>query len=459
MGSLRVWLRRKYFQLPPATLILLSFGLLILLGTLLLLLPVASSSGTTSLMDALFTATSAVCVTGLTVADTASHFSLFGQAAILVMIQVGGLGLMTFSVLIFHALGKRVNIQERIAVQDLFSATANQGVYSLIKSIVGFTLVAEGLGALLLSLHLSAEYHWLKALYLGLFHSVSAFCNAGFALFSSSLTAYSDDIVFNAIIMPLIVLGGIGFPVIYEIFLRLKCRYRRPKWSMQSKIVLVTTLILIISGMGIIWLGESQLALQGNSLRHNILLTLFQSITCRTAGFNTMDISALSTTTLTFMMFLMLVGGSPGSCAGGIKTTTLAVLGVFTWSRISGRKRANMFKKSIPQNIISKSFSLIVISVGVIAVCLFLLLLSAAHDPDVPHGHAMFLTYLFEVVSAFGTAGLSMGGTEHLNLWGKLLVVLLMLAGRVGILTMAYIVVSREPKHGLQYAEGNLMIG
>ncbi|MFO8032059.1 MAG: TrkH family potassium uptake protein [Desulfohalobiaceae bacterium] len=459
MGSFKVWLRRKYFQLHPAALILLSFGSLILLGTLLLALPAASCSGATPLIDALFTATSAVCVTGLAVADTGSHFSLFGQAAILVMIQIGGLGLMTFSVLIFHALGKRVNIQERMAVQNLFTATANQDMYSLVKSILGFTLVAEGLGALFLFLHLSAEFHWAKALYLGVFHSVSAFCNAGFALFSSNLTQYSDDIVLNAIIMPLIVLGGIGFPIIYEVFLRLKYRFRHPKWSMQSKIVLVTTLTLIISGMGIIWLGESHLALQGNSLKHNIQLTLFQSITCRTAGFNTIDISALSTTSLAFMMFLMFVGGSPGSCAGGIKTTTLAVLGAFTWSRISGRKRANMFRKSVPATIISKCISLIVISVAVIAVCLFLLLLSAAHDPDVPHGHGMFLTYLFEVVSAFGTAGLSMGGTEHLNLWGKLLIVLLMLAGRVGILTMAYVVVSREPNQGLQYAEENLMIG
>jgi trk system potassium uptake protein TrkH len=172
-----------------------------------------------------------------------------------------------------------------------------------------------------------------------------------------------------------------------------------------------------------------------------------------------MDVSAMSTTSLSFMMFLMFVGGSPGSCAGGIKTTTLAVLSASTWSRIRGRKSVAVFRKSVPDHVLGKGISLIVISVVVIAACLFLLLLSAAHDPDVPHGHGMFLTYLFEVVSAFATVGLSMGATELLNAWGKVLIIVLMLCGRVGILTVAYIVVSREPRKGLQYAEENLMIG
>ena len=211
--------------------------------------------------------------------------------------------------------------------------------------------------------------------------------------------------------------------------------------------------------MIVFWFGESHLALQGNNIQQNILITLFQSITCRTAGFNTIDISTLSTTTLSFMMFLMFVGGSPGSCAGGIKTTTLAVLAAFTWSRIMGKIRTNMFRKSVPINVVNKCISLIFISVVVIAACLFLLLLSSTHDPNVPHGHGMFLDYLFEVVSAFGTVGLSMGVTDVLNAWGKILIMVLMLAGRVGILTMAYVIVSQEPNRGLQYAEENLMIG
>ncbi|MCF8029528.1 MAG: TrkH family potassium uptake protein [Desulfohalobiaceae bacterium] len=459
MRSFTLWLKRRYLHLHPATLILLSFVAVIVAGTLLLKLPLASKSGFTSLIDALFTATSAVCVTGLAVADTSGHFSLFGQIVILGLIQIGGLGLMTFSVLIFRLLGKKISIRERMAVQDLFSSTASRDVYSIIKSIISFTVVAEGLGTLFLFLHLSNQFPSAKAFYLSLFHSVSAFCNAGFSLFSSSLSGYSSDIVMNAVIGCLIVLGGIGFPIVYEAFLRIKHRAKRHSWSLQCKVVCITTVVLIAGGMIVFWFGESHLALQGNNLKQNFLITLFQSITCRTAGFNTIDISTLSTTTLSFMMFLMFVGGSPGSCAGGIKTTTLAVLAAFTWSRIRGKIRTNMFKKSIPLNVVNKCISLIFISVVVIAACLFLLLLSSTHDPNVPHGHGMFLDYLFEVVSAFGTVGLSMGATDVLNTWGKILIMVLMLAGRVGILTMAYVIVSQEPSKGLQYSEENLMIG
>ena len=459
MGSFTAWLKRKYFQLHPATLILLSFVGVIVMGTLLLKLPAASSSGFTSLMDALFTATSAVCVTGLVVLDTSSHFTLFGEIVILCLIQIGGLGLMTFSVLIFRLLGKSVSMRETMAVQDLFSSTASKDIYSILKSIIGFTVIAEGLGTLCLFLHLSGQFPSAKAFYLSLFHAVSAFCNGGFSLFSGNLAGYSSDMVMNAVIVTLIVFGGIGFPIVYEALLRVKHRAKRPKWSLQSKVVWITTAGLIASGMLVFWIGEAHLALQDHNLKQSLLITLFQSVTCRTAGFNTIDISALSTTTLSFMMFLMFVGGSPGSCAGGIKTTTLAVIAVFTWSRVRGKIRSNMFKKSIPIHIVNKCISLIFISGVVIAACLFLLLLSSTHDPNVPHGHGMFLEYLFEVVSAFGTVGLSMGATEILNVWGKILIMVLMLAGRVGILTMAYVIVSREPNKGLQYSEGNLMIG
>ena len=459
MGSFTAWLKRKYFQLHPATLILLSFVAVIVMGTLLLKLPAASSSGFTSLIDALFTATSAVCVTGLVVLDTSSHFTLFGEIVILCLIQIGGLGLMTFSVLIFRLLGKSVSMRERMAVQDLFSSTASKDIYSILKSIIGFTVIAEGLGTLCLFLHLSGQFPSAKAFYLSLFHAVSAFCNGGFSLFSGNLAGYSSDMVMNAVIVTLIVLGGIGFPIVYEALLRVKHRAKRPKWSLQSKVVWITTAVLIASGMLVFWIGESHLALQGHNLKQSLLITLFQSVTCRTAGFNTIDISALSTTTLSFMMFLMFVGGSPGSCAGGIKTTTLAVIAAFTWRRVRGKIRSNMFKKSIPIHIVNKCISLIFISGVVIAACLFLLLLSSTHDPNVPHGHGMFLEYLFEVVSAFGTVGLSMGATEILNVWGKTLIMVLMLAGRVGILTMAYVIVSREPNRGLQYSEENLMIG
>jgi len=453
--------RSRVLKAHPATLVLVSFLLAIAAGTLLLKLPISSKIGHISWVDALFTATSAMCVTGLTVVDTGSCFTLFGQCVILAFIQIGGLGVMTISVALFRWIGRIVSFRQRMAMQDLFSHTPREDIFSLVKSIVMFTLLAEAMGAVLLTIHWSREMPLLPAVYTAVFHSVSAFCNAGFALFSDSMVRYSDALLLNTAVCILIVVGGIGFPVLYDLqswFVRRK--EKRVRLSIQTKTVLLTTLILIVSGALMFAFLERQVLGETQSLPYRVLVPVFQSITCRTAGFNTIDIASLREATLAVMLFLMFFGASPGSCGGGVKTTTLALLTAFTLSRVRKRRRVNMFKKSIPTETVTRSASLILVSIGIIGVVLFLLLAGdSATGRAVSGSKGLFLGYLFETVSAFGTVGLSMGVTPGLSVWGKCWIILMMIIGRVGVLTFSYIIVGTGATNGVEHSEENLMIG
>jgi trk system potassium uptake protein TrkH len=454
-------IRSGILKMHPATLVLASFILVILTGMMLLMLPIATTSGAIRWIDALFTATSAVCVTGLTVVDTGSYFSTFGQCVILVLIQIGGLGLMTISVALFRWLGRSISIRQRMAMQDLFAHTPRGDILGLVKSIFLFMFIAEAIGAVLLTIHWTGELGFSQALYSGVFHSISAFCNAGFSLYSSSLMNYSDSILVIGTISGLIVIGGLGFPVLYDLqcWMRLH-KKMRCRLSVQTRTVLLTTVILIFGGAIVFAFLERHSLANAPSTMHRIMVSLFQSITCRTAGFNTVDISALREATLAMMMFLMFFGASPGSCGGGVKTTTLALLTAFTISRIRKRRRVNLYKKTIPVETVTRSLSLILVAIGILCVVLFLLL---AGDPvtgqeSARQGHT-FLAYLFEAVSAFGTVGLSMGITPDLNTLGKYWIILLMLVGRVGVLTFSYIVVGTGTAEGVEHAEENIMIG
>jgi len=445
----------------PAALVLTSFLLVILLGTLLLELPFSTASGGIRLVDAAFTATSAVCVTGLTVVDTGTSFTLFGQAVILVLIQIGGLGVMTISMALFRWLGRNISIRHRMIMQDLLAHTPRGDIVSLVKSVIWFTLAAELLGALLLTIHWSREFPLIPAAGSALFHSVSAFCNAGFALFPDNMMRYGDSLLLNATICGLIVVGGIGFPVLYDLQSWIAARkVKRVRLSIHTKAVLGTTATLIVGGALMFALLEREALEAAPSLQHRILAPLFQSITCRTAGFNTVDIGTLTDATLAMMIFLMFVGASPGSCGGGIKTTTLALLTAFTWSRIMRHRRVNMFKKSVPADTVTRSVSLVLISIGIIATVLFLILLGDPAGNRTGIGsHGAFLTCLFETVSAFGTVGLSMGVTPNLGDWSKWWIIATMIIGRVGVLTFSYIIVGGAPTKGVEYSEENLMIG
>ena len=451
---------KAFRKMHPGTILLSSYLVTIGVGTFLLLLPASTVSGTISFIDAIFTATSAVCVTGLIVVDTGSYFTLFGQHIILALIQLGGLGVMTISVTIFLMIGKQVSFKQRMAMQDLFAHTPREDINQLVKSILCFTVIAELTGILLLTLHWTKEYPLTKALYMGVFHSVSAFCNAGFSLFTDSFMDYNSDIFLNVVICTLIIFGGIGFPVVYDIYKTVfRSQGKRLKLSVQTKTVLITTGILIMAGTAVFWSVEQNALIHGYSFVGRFLTSLFQSITCRTAGFNTINIAALGNATLAFMIFLMVVGASPGSCGGGIKTTTLAVMGKFAWSRMRNKIRVNMFKKSIPKDTVTKSTSLVVISMTIILAAFFLLLLSTPENMDSGEHHSQFLSYFFEVVSAFGTVGLSMGATTQMTCPGKFLIIIMMLIGRVGVLTFSYLIAGVELTNGIEYAEENIMIG
>ncbi|MBN1907754.1 MAG: ATPase [Deltaproteobacteria bacterium] len=451
----------KILKLHPAALVLLSFLLAIAIGGLLLKLPFSVKTGSISWVDAFFTSTSAVCVTGLVVVDTGSFFTIFGQCVILSLIQIGGLGVMTVSVLLFRWLGKSVSFRQRMAMQDIFAHTPRKDIFSLIKSTLFFTVIAEVSGALLLTLHWSQELPFINALYTSIFHSVSAFCNAGFALFPNSMTQYSNSLMLNVVMCMLIISGGIGFPVLYDLQLWFRRKKnQRKKLSVQTKTVIVTTVLLISAGAILFFFLEHELLKDTHSFSHRVMISIFQSVTCRTAGFNSVDISALRECTLILVIFLMFVGASPGSCGGGVKTTTLALLGAFTFHRIRGNSHVNMFRKSIPFDAVNRSIFLIFISISVIGIVLFFLLIGEAPAPGQLSGYrGSFLSYLFETVSAFGTVGLSMGATSALGTWGKTWIIFMMVVGRVGVLTFSYIFIGKEYSNGIEYSEENIMIG
>ena len=347
-----------------------------------------------------------------------------------------------------------------MAVQEIFTHTPRADIYRLLKSIFIFTGILELIGAGVLFLFWSEGYSSpAEAFYVALFHAVSAFCNAGFSLFSKSFVDYQGAWLLNITVCSLIVLGGIGFPVVYEFYTRISQRGNtRSRMSVQAKTVLTTSLILTVSGTLVFLCCEGASLAQGQWAK-DLLKALFQSITCRTAGFNTVEIGSLMDTTLAFFLFLMLFGASPGSCGGGIKTTTLAILCTASWSRLRGRSTVAMFRRTIPRETVQRSISIFLLAVAVISVALFLLLLFQQGHSGAPPDHRQFLTYLFEAVSAFGTVGLSMGATGELHGPGKLLIIVLMLMGRVGVLTFAYVFLGSDATGGIEHAQENVMIG
>ena len=452
---------KKVLKAHPATLVLASFLLVIAVGTFLLKLPLSMVSGYIPWIDALFTATSAVCVTGLIVVDTGSYFTTFGQCVILTLIQIGGLGLMTISVMLFTWIGRSISFRHRMVMQDLFAHTPRADIFNLVRSIVLFTAGAEITGGIVLTIFWSREMPFLKAVGTGIFHAISAFCNAGFSLFADSMMRYSSNLLLNVTVCVLIIIGGIGFPVLYDLQCSIRLRKRqRCRLSIQTKTVLLTTSILILTGAAMFAFLERIPSGGTRSFWHLTLTPLFQSITCRTAGFNTVDIASLKNATLAMMIFLMFFGASPGSCGGGVKTTTLALLTAFTISRLRRRRRVDLFRKSVPEETVTRSVSLVLVSIGVIGFLLFLILVGNAFDGSFSHQEqSAFLPLLFETVSAFGTVGLSMGVTSELSLWGKSCIILMMLVGRVGVLTFAYIIAGISTVSGAEHAEENLMIG
>lgn len=442
------------WRLTPYQILVLGFAGLILGGTLLLMLPAAAASGKgLSFIDALFTATSAVCVTGLIVVDTGTYFSLFGQLVVISLIQVGGLGIMAMSTLMAILIGKRINLRQRLVMQEALNQLTISGVVRLTEYIIKVTLLIEFIGGTILAIRWYQDLG-MRGVYFGYWHAVSSFCNAGFDLFGSvtgkfsSITGYVDDIVVNVVISLLIIMGGIGFTVISDVW----TNRRFSRLSLHSKVVLVTSAVLIGFGAIVLFLLEydNPNTLEGLSWQGKILASYFQSVSPRTAGWNTIDISSLTDASLFFIVILMFVGASPASTGGGIKTSTAGVLAAATWALVRGRPDAEIFERRIPQNIIYKAFSVLLIS-AVLVIFVTMMLTITENQP--------FLKLLFETTSAFGTVGLTAGITPTLTTTGKVWIILTMFAGRVGPVTLALALALKTRKGNLQYPEGKLIIG
>ena len=451
-------MKTLFRDLSPPAILALSFLFLIGLGSVLLYLPF-THFGSLSYLDALFTSTSAVCVTGLIVADTGTKFTLWGQIVIIVLIQLGGLGLMTFSTVVLMLLGKSPSFKGRLVLQDTLTHSPTKDLFSLVKSVVLFTFITETIGCLILTLHWTKAYPLSKAFFYGFFHSISAFCNAGFSLFSNSLEDFKADSIVLLTISFLIIFGGIGFLVVTECIARLYEKKKR--FSLHTKLTLITTTYLIVISTFLILIFEYHNTLYGLSIPEKLINALFQAVTPRTAGFNSLPMAKLTEHTLFLFILLMFIGASPGSCGGGIKTTTFAVFLSIIWNKIKGREKNHILHRTLPLSTVDRAFSVTTLSSLLVIVCLFLLLLTQAYgiSHSLPSIRFRFLDYLFETVSAFGTVGLSTGVTSTLNSIGKLIIIVLMFIGRVGPLTIVHLVKIREVAKRYQYAEERVMIG
>jgi trk/ktr system potassium uptake protein len=449
--------------ITPLNLPLVSFAGLILTGSFLLMLPAAANGPPLSAIDALFTATSATCVTGLVVVDTGTRLTVFGQWVVLILIQCGGLGLMTFSTVIMLVVSGRLSFVSRSVIQDSFTHAPDVRLSALIRQVLFLTLLLEGVGAALLWLRFVGVYSPTEALYLAVFHAVSAFCNAGFSLYADNLMGYQADLLANLTVAGLIITGGLGFLVLMELerfFLPSRGASRRPRrLSIQTKVVLSVTSFLLVGGTAGFLIFEWQVSMTGLPAPVKVMAAFFQSVTARTAGFNTLDFGKMANVTLIFTIFLMFVGASSGSTGGGIKTNTLGVLLALSRSVLSGEESPHVFRRTIAPETIGRAISVLVASAVVVYVATMAMMTTEVGA--VPHeaSRGLFLELLFEVVSAFGTVGLSLGITPSLTSSGKLILVLVMYMGRLGPLSIAVALAGKKRRPSYEYAEENIMIG
>lgn len=443
----------------PARLSILSFALLIAAGTALLMLPQATRGFRLGVVDALFTATSASCVTGLAVVDTGQYLSRFGQLVVLALIQAGGLGIMTISTSLLLVAGGRPGLTGRLLIKDTFTHSGERSLAAILRDALLFTFLMEALGTAALFVRFHSGHPPGEALYLSVFHAVSAFCNAGFSLFPQSFVEYRSDWLLNITICILVVCGGIGFLVFSEV--KSAFPLTRRKWSrfsLHTKLVLTTTALLLVVSTLLFLLMEWDNTLKPLSLSARPLAALFQAVSARTAGFNTVAVGSLANETLFFMILLMFIGACPGSCGGGIKTTTFATLVVLGASRLGGRGRTQIFHRTIPETSVDRAVSLVMISVLVVAAGTMILLMTELGEVSHTVSRGKFLEIFFEVVSAFGTVGLSAGVTPELSIWGRLIITAVMFIGRLGPLVVA-LAFSRRVTRRFHYAEENIIIG
>ena len=439
----------KSYNLSPAQVLVAGYFIVILTGTILLSLPIATTTvGSLGVVDSLFTATSATCVTGLIVVNTSSAFTVFGQVVIMVLIQIGGLGIMTMSTLMAFLIGKKISLKERLVIQQDLNQFGISGLVRLIQYVLGFTLIIEGAGAIFMFTKLIHEYKIVKAIYYSVFHAISAFNNAGFDLFGNSLVGFTGSIIMNFSVMILIILGGIGFGVLTEATNDKKFG----KSSLQSKIVVVMTVLLLVVGfLVLLALEYNNPETMGNlPFGEKLLSAMFLSVTPRTAGFNTLPTNALHSSSLFFIIILMFIGASPGSTGGGIKTTTFGVMIITMWNKIIGKKDIEIYNRRIDEEDVLKAMAITLLAMTLVVLITIILTITESKP---------FLDILFETVSAFGTVGLSTGVTPTLSNIGRILITLTMFAGRVGPLTLAVAFAERERKGIYHYPKEKIMVG
>ncbi len=456
---------KQKVSLGPARILVIGFLIVIIIGSLLLSLPIASNNNQSiSYLDALFTATSAVCVTGLIVVNTYAHWSLFGKIVIISLIQIGGLGFMTLVSMLFVLLGKKITLKDRLIMQEALGRDTTAGVVKFTKTIVKGTLLVEGIGALLLSLKFIPEYGFLKGAWYSVFHSISGFCNAGFDIVGdSSLSPYVGSPIINFTISGLIILGGLGFGVWMDIIHGVKSKMKMNKrftWkqafdklALHTKLVLTITLYLIVGGFLFFLIAEfnNPGTLGGLPLADKIFAAFFQSVSPRTAGFNTIDLNAMKDSSKFMMIILMFIGGSPAGTAGGIKTIAAGILVLCTISTVKGKESIEAFQRKIPLKAILRALAVIMIALAVVLG--ITIILSFTED-------AQFIDLLFEAVSGFATVGSTLGITPNLSVIGKGIIIIDMFIGRLGPVTMVVAIMVKQgnSKNAIQYPEEKIIV-
>lgn len=445
--------KNMFRSLPPASLIVVAFLIAIMVGTFFLIMPFAAKQhGSIGFFNALFTATSAVCVTGLVVADTASTWTVFGQTIILILIQIGGLGIMTAASTFSLILGRRMGLKERLTIQESLNEFNLQGVVKLFRYIIIATFTIEGVGALLLATRFIPKFGFFSGLAKSVFHSISAFCNAGFDIMGTtaapfvSITGFNKDFMVVMTISLLFVIGGLGFVVWKDII-----SIRRFKdFMLHTKIVIIATVILIVSGTVLLFIFEYGNTMDGMGFFQRLYNSFFHAVTPRTAGFNTLPVSDMLPQSQFLTAILMFIGAAPGSTGGGIKITTFAIVLFAIISYIRSSDEVNMLKRRVSNVVVRKSLAIFFVAISLVFLTTFVLLLSNA---------GTFKECIFEAVSAFGTVGLSTGITPSLPLAGKIAITVTMFVGRVGPLALALSLTQLGVKKPYSYPEGKIAVG
>lgn len=447
---------KKKKNLSPFKILAIGFATVILTGGILLSLPISSASGQyTNLLDTIFTATSAVCVTGLVVLDTGIYWSVFGQWVILILIEIGGLGFMAMSTIFALLLGKRISLRERLVMQEAYNTFSLQGVINHVRYMLFFTLAVQGGAALILMTQFIPMFGIGKGIYFGIFHAISAFNNAGFDLLGNytSVTVLNTNKVILMTLATLINIGGLGYLVWREIIGSIRSRKKLKNFSLHSKVVLTLSLTLVLFGTLIFLIFEwnNPATMEGMRFSDKVVNSYFSATTPRTAGFNSISNSEMSPAGKLLTMAYMFIGGSPGSTAGGVKTTTLGIV-IFTLiSVLKGREDVEVYHKKLSQSTVYRAVAVFLLGISIVVLGVMVL--------SIAEVGATFEVILYEVLSAFGTVGLTQGITPSLTAVSKITLTIIMYMGRVGPLTVMLALAGKQSKANIKYPEGKLLIG